>query len=749
MSWVKLSRPDQPWPLRRLLQVYEFCASLKLAVVLIATLSAVLAWATFVESNLGAAGARYYVYQADWFLWLNALLALNIFCAASIRYPWKRHQTGFVVVHVGLLTLLGGSAYSYIHSVNAQLLVYKGESNSLAVDIDAIGYMVFDGLPGRKTPLRVPFRPGPYNWADEAPSRTFRQLFSLVGMDDLSKPWVPPARTLYATAEGNTKVELVDYYARSEVRLLPFIGLNFEMPALKMSLPIELEFDQRQQHAEADFPPGQPNPMGRILFWRTTDPGYATGIREFHMERSVDSEPAVVIYHNGESHFLSISKLTAERDAGTPVKLSDTLAVSLVTYAERPDVQALLNEDRLRPAASGRVLPAVELMLTNPSKPDERSRRIVRFADLPFARNQEMPPGTIIDLFHASMSGRVDIVEGPEQTLSYRVWQKGLGRISAHGNMTNRDPVDTWSMGGGERVWKMTLADYRPRAATDELVRVFPLPFEKDDRGLTRRVRIRISTDDKTASGGRRVDEFWLSQNAPPPWQAEGSQQVHTTRAGDQTIKSRYEVNQVDVGFSMRLDDFDLKMDPGSRTASNYTSYVTIADFRRDADVIAFRKQLDAAQSSADFEASATKLGGRLNELLDKALREVKPLEVIKTASVVDNQSGYGAQLGLADKVFMDGMVSQHVVTMNAPLEYPDPRNRALRFFQENYVPPGSSPGKDLASIFRVNYDPGRWIKYLGSLLICVGIYLMFYMKAYFFKRPAKATKVAAANSGS
>jgi len=40
--------------------------------------------------------------------------------------------------------------------------------------------------------------------------------------------------------------------------------------------------------------------------------------------------------------------------------------------------------------------------------------------------------------------------------------------------------------------------------------------------------------------------------------------------------------------------------------------------------------------------------------------------------------------------------------------------------------------------VFRVNYDPGRPVKYLGSGLIVFGIFLMFYMRAYFFKRPAK-----------
>ena len=78
------------------------------------------------------------------------------------------------------------------------------------------------------------------------------------------------------------------------------------------------------------------------------------------------------------------------------------------------------------------------------------------------------------------------------------------------------------------------------------------------------------------------------------------------------------------------------------------------------------------------------------------------------------------------------------VVTMNRPLDYPDLDGRQLRFFQENYLAPDKERATPLGSVFRVNYDPGRPVKYLGSGLIVFGIFLMFYMRAYFFKRPAQ-----------
>ncbi len=112
MSRRRLATPDQPAVVRALLAAYEFCASLQFAVVLIALLAVVLGLGTFVESGFGTEAVKFGVWNTWWFTLLNALLAVSIFCAAAIRFPWKRHQTGFVITHIGLLVLLAGCLMS-------------------------------------------------------------------------------------------------------------------------------------------------------------------------------------------------------------------------------------------------------------------------------------------------------------------------------------------------------------------------------------------------------------------------------------------------------------------------------------------------------------------------------------------------------------------------------------------------------------------------------------------------------------
>ena len=57
-------------------------------------------------------------------------------------------------------------------------------------------------------------------------------------------------------------------------------------------------------------------------------------------------------------------------------------------------------------------------------------------------------------------------------------------------------------------------------------------------------------------------------------------------------------------------------------------------------------------------------------------------------------------------------------ISMNEPLKY-----GGYIFYQSSYVPEMPRP---VTSILSVNYDPGRWWKYLGSLLIVLGAILLF-----------------------
>lgn len=125
------SRPNGETNVRaRFFHVARLLGSLKLAVVLLPTLAAIIAAATILEAKYSRAHAQWFVYSATWFVILLAILGINIFCAAAIRWPWKRHQIGFVITHAGLLVLLAGAIQTFVGGIEGSVTLLEGETTS-------------------------------------------------------------------------------------------------------------------------------------------------------------------------------------------------------------------------------------------------------------------------------------------------------------------------------------------------------------------------------------------------------------------------------------------------------------------------------------------------------------------------------------------------------------------------------------------------------------------------------------------
>lgn len=686
MGRFNLAQPNQPLLMRWLLGFYEFSASLKLAVVLILTTAVVLAVATFVESTCGTEGVQWYIYQTPWFLALLGLLAWNIFCAAAIRYPWKRHQTGFVITHIGLLTLLAGAGIQYEGALNSQLLIYEKQTSKTAIDLDH-GYLVADGLPGTQGEMSFPLKLGPFSWRDDPPSGWWRSLMTLLGRDDASKPWQHPPVTLFD--KDNVKIEVVDYLAQSDRLQVPRLSLKFANPMVaamggpQQQPAIDLIYDHERGFVQESF-----GMMGTISFWRVSQDLFDTFTKTIPT-RAVDGDGMIVFWWNGEAVDISVGRLLEEQK---PVELAEGLTVELVSHARNIDLQKFMNPDPTArkiveaPLREGEVAkPAVELKVTAASLDAEgkptgtpREFEVVRFASLPFAKyDKDRPEGLGIEYYHPDLLGSIDIVESPDHKLAYRVWQKKQQRIVASGEIQQGETVNTWSTGGEDNAWKMTLVRFLTddgdvqhlsnRAKTP--YKVIPLPFDKDEPSakVTRTVRVRTTWKEGEETKTR---EQWLRQNLPEPWDDPRVSQIESIDLpSGKTLLLSYRPLETPLGFAIRLDDFELVKDAGAGVASNYTSHISVFNGNQDP----------------------------------------KPDDVGK----------------------------KFLITMNAPLDYPDPQGRTLRLFQEGYN--GPSGGLPANTTLRVNYDPGRWIKYLGSLLVSVGIFMMFYMKAYFFKPKGKA----------
>ncbi|MBA3710125.1 MAG: hypothetical protein H0W83_15045, partial [Planctomycetes bacterium] len=74
------------WPIR----VLGWFSSVRSAGALIALLLAVIGGATAYETAYGRDVAAVVIYQSWWFAGIFVALAVNIFGAAAVRYPWRR-----------------------------------------------------------------------------------------------------------------------------------------------------------------------------------------------------------------------------------------------------------------------------------------------------------------------------------------------------------------------------------------------------------------------------------------------------------------------------------------------------------------------------------------------------------------------------------------------------------------------------------------------------------------------------------
>lgn len=703
----RLSTPDQPRLVRAVLRVYEFLASLQFAVVLITLLAIVLGVGTFVESGFGTEAVKFGVWNTWWFTLLNALLAVSIFSAAAIRYPWKRHQTGFVITHIGLLVLLAGCLLSQRGGIDAQIPLIEGDRGRLAYEDSHSFVLEVERSPGqgRGEPLKtrigpLTFRAGPFNW-DEYPGRATTPATPTAGAEPTIRsplvrrgwfPWSlsPRDQGLLVDQDG-IRLEVLDYYADSTAVLAPSVRLRIGSDAFaagggageSMWMPIELSW--------------QPNPLaggpqrhrqtiggGTVVFWKARSQAETDAFLAAVPDAAAGfgRQGQLVLVVEGRAHRVLVDDVLGQ--GRQPIE-GTNVAFELVDF-----------EPRLS-AVRGRVYLGDE----------PRGEEIVIVADMPEVAVQATRSGVYGALWlqpevadasermQGRAKSRIDLIQGSDRQLYYRCWQPP--QVTAGRLPTDGTSVPAFSM--PMATLEMRVERFLP-AETLEVV-TLPLAFDKAKPPSAKRraAKVRLTVDG-------RAEEFWLAgMPIEPSPEPPNATERKTVSGSGRTVAVTLEPDAVDIGFDVKLDNFERRLDPGTSQASHFSSIV---------------------------------------EFLDD---EGKPL--------------------------VDRPVT---ITMNAPVDFSDPKTgHSYRLFQESFMgpwlpgdplyerfakaavgssseagDPGELPERLEASVLTVNYDPGRGVKYTGSMLIVAGIFTMFYMKAYFFapkRRPQAMTDTDDAES--
>ena len=741
MSPPRLRQPGQPAIVRLCLGVIELLASLRLAVVLLTFLIVVLAIATFIQTSFGAPAARFAVYRSWWFSLLGGLLGLNVFCAAAVRLPWKRHQAGFVMTHAGILILLAGALITARHGIDAQLSVYEGRIGHLAfedtvhLDIemrgDGSGGDAGSGGPkhsGGTRQVRIPLRCGPFNWRDY--SRSLRHLLWAPPGKRPIVPWQLAYRDQGVVFdEGGFGVEVLDYYADSRrvqggylVGYAKVVGtLGNHSRWFQSWQSIELELRRRRYPGdEGTAIVGSRTTLTdgtRVTLLCAENQAELDGFLLSQPEGVPDEEGQIVLVHNRKRYVILVKSLAGKSQVD--FALGDS-GLRVVEFQSEP---------RLR---------AVQLKLSDKAGNQDD---LILFADVPEFNKQSQKfsvagaywvdfkklmsqPESMSALVPDTTAGgerlRIDLCQGPDQKLYYRLWL--APNLLAKGEVPlNNGPTMLFDQAGIKFSFVVyTFAPCNLQSLGDEAV--VPVPFRRGTRMTEPRLRVRLIADGKS-------EEAWLAVLAKGTRLPVALEEMAFLKNGAKEILVSAGHDTVDIGLRLRLVEFQRKLEPGTNQPSHYASLVDILVPASLADPVGSRaNQPDSAGHAAGLASDDENSGG-----------------VALDGEAVDPEDGERLRV----------VQRRVLITLNHPINIVDPRTgRTYRLYQESFSGPfkpgdpvyeqivggDSGPDELYASTLSVNYDPGRGLKYFGSLLIVCGIIVMYLMRAYMF-RPRSGEK--------
>ncbi len=654
--------------------IYHFLASVKLAVCSLGLLAATLAYATFFESWYGAAASQEYIYRSPGFAILLAFLGTNILCAALIRFPWKRRQTGFVVTHAGLLIVLFGAFFSVRTADEGQVGMLEGDVKGELVRIDYPVIRIQEVDPHTREQGReydLPFHPGPFPWGPGNPRSPglLGRAASLISLgligssrsdgEILSEPGDPfrfvvkehlpaaaPAVAHVANPDGSPMIRL---------------GLQLKGPRMPKA---QDAFESEEDHwfaTEKKFYRVARSQPPALLTFAYVDRG-----------ELVDDflKPAVTTEAGGVARFRYQDRSGRARiydwavggQQGKSVVLPESdLTVTLSETTDFPThtggLDAVLGEDSIPIALfkiqAGQNEPVTHMALANlpmvpnliPSSEHPEQPRPKPLAAIHYMVFPTLDPKT------NGRFGQIDILAGPDQSLYYRVFGRGKG---SQGELRAAGPLakgqNLVAFGGGANM-PMTITfqvdEYLPTAVGKQIYEPIVLPKGQMGNGIAA-CRAEMTVDGQTK-------EIWLSRSEnlePPP--------PRLAAFRDSVYQITYDVDRKPLGFELKLDDFDTGFEPGTEQATHFVSQVRLTD----------------------------------------------------------------KSLGIKDQ--------PHTISMNHPLDH-----RGYTFYQSNYIRVRDPQTREFTgqfqSVFQVAKNPGRPIIYAGCFLVVLGAFLQFYMRAGIF----------------
>lgn len=435
-------------------KLFQFLASLKLAVILLVALAAILAVATFYESLYDTKTAQYLVYRSPLFAVFLGVLGINLTCSAWIRYPWKKSQTGFVITHLGIILILIGSLFTMFFGVDGSMALQEGEvGNKVTIDEPVIYF-------GRNLD-KIREIPAEYRWNRPKPGKSEHR---------------------YNLDDGSGLVAVIDdYYHHAKAETL-FRSAETGAPALNL----RLHNDKVDQTVWLSAAEGKVS-LGpaKIEFFRLPD---AEAVAQFSRPANFEGRGTLQILIDGQPVVVDLDRVT---EAPYPLDVGNA-TLKLLRYLPH----AVVESDQLISRSEEPHNPAVELILSTP----ESEQTWLLFALLPQLNTRVSSSGEelksqLLYLRQEKVEQRsLEIGLTPEGDLRYRIDGEKTGKLEPG------SPISTGWMN-----LQAEVLEFLPQAKREKVFReVFPKKG-KEDKAPGPAIRL-------TLEGAEEPGPYWLER---------------------------------------------------------------------------------------------------------------------------------------------------------------------------------------------------------------------------------------------
>ncbi|HIN95115.1 MAG TPA: hypothetical protein EYN03_05675 [Planctomycetes bacterium] len=370
-------------------------------------------------------------------------------------------------------------------------------------------------------------------------------------------------------------------------------------------VPVELSMDPRQIEPQYPFGLGDSQVLGggRVIFTMASSPAHTKAFLAGGPEGDISPKGQVALFIDGQRHVLNVSESLGE--GRLPLENS-SFQVEISEYWN-----AWKQNDNV---IAGQLQWANDTAVTTPQSPvvvvhvfDNESRqlsKLVLFANNPEGNIQDHKNQVYGDLWfdfsalkqqEATRLGagdRLEFFQAHDHKLYYRYWKRAEKKLRFIREVpldgTPETAVNAFKMPIAQL--KLYVQQFHPADKPGR--KTLPSPFDRGRTLVQNRAvaKLRLTVDNQ-------AQEKWVRIFVGTPQERPQANQVLEVTGDDRVVSVTMPSKAIDIGFRIRLKNFERKLDPGTSQASHFSSWVDFLDRKTQWHIRFY--ELDGQQVSA------------------------------------------------------------------------------------------------------------------------------------------------------